>query len=211
MARTEHGNNLSIPILEPDSTRFIITRSGFDTGTRTFSVDEDSLEGRLPELDRADTDLVWTDRTGATLTGTYGTMYVSGISDIVQGKNGICKFTVNYLGLIKPQKRNFETVQTQTTPYKVTVDEGATSYPGGSESVPIVTLVRVVKTAPDKTDLGKNIPPPGWEGFNPIYGYGSVSLPDPVFSGWVLKEREQEKCGTVYQVKEQYVFEIVRA
>ena len=61
------------------------------------------------------------------------------------------------------------------------------------------------------TEACKNIPPPGWEGFNPIYGYGSVSLPDPVFSGWVLKEREQEKCGTVYQVKEQYVFEIVRA
>lgn len=208
MARTDFGNTLAVPVLVPESSTFTITRSGFDTGSRTFSIDKNYLADSLPDLEKADTDIVWRDRTGATISGTYGTMYVSGVSDITEGRNGICQYTVKYLGLIKSQKQTHETTQTQTTTLYVSVHNR--NYPGGSESVPVVTLTRVTKTRPDKKELGKNISPPGWETFNPLTGYGNVAMSPVLFSGWVLSSREEDKSGTIWQVKDQYIFQIIR-
>lgn len=212
MARTEYGLSLAIPVLKPGSTVFALTQAGFDTGTRTFQIDEDELPDALPELESADTDLRWTDAARTTVRGgNFGTMYVSSVGNITEGKNGICEYTVSFLGLIKREKRVFETVQSQTIPFRGDVS-GNLKY-GFYDSAPVVPLTYVSKTFPDMTQLGKNIIPPGWsEPTPPAIVLDGVTVPSIKSAYWILREREFRHAGgrKLFEIRDQYAYEIVR-
>lgn len=209
MARTDTGLSLATPVLKPGSTSFTLTEAGFDTGSRTFTIDSASLDLAIPELDRADTDLRWTDRASSTVRGRFGTMYVVGVTNITENGNGLCEYTVNFHGLIKRQKRIFETVQTQTVPFRGEFS-GNQTY-GYYDSLPVVTQTRVSNEEPIASQLGDNIIPFGWVEPNPpAWVINGVTIPAIKSSRWVLREREYRRAGPLVEVREQYIYEIVR-
>lgn len=202
MSRKDQGNALSIPVLKPNTTRFVLTQEGFDTGQRTFTIDENYLERALPELDSADTDIQFQDHLG-TRRGGYRTMYVSGVSDITELANGLREFTITYQGLIQRAKRAYETVQTSVT----TVNGGGFSF---YYSTPSVTLTKVVNAKPDPTDLGTIIVPPGWDKTLKRSTIKGVTFDPPSFAQWIMKERDTRQCGPLFEAREQYTYEVIQ-
>lgn len=211
MARKEHGYALTQLVLKPDTSRFTMTREGFDVGSRTFCADEDSIQALIPELDRADTEIQWREpSTGNTRSGTYSRMYVASVSDITEGKNGIHEFTVSYLGLIKDQKRVRQTTQTAITTFNGALADDLELTKRLYESAPAVTRVYVTSTKPDYQQLGQSIIPPGWEEYRLVMEVDGIVVPALSSARWVLRERDDNPCGPLYEVRDQYVYDVTR-
>jgi hypothetical protein len=150
MSYKNQGNTLKgYPVLQAGSS-FEISAYGFDTGSRTFVIDQSRIPSILPTRGTADTSIPYISQSGVTTRGGYAQMYVDNISNITEDKNGLAKFTVSYLGLVNSPKPVHLTQGTNISQvsglFKIDGTEFAIQ---PVESLPTATRVYVTTTQPD--------------------------------------------------------------
>lgn len=202
-----HGQSIqSLPMLLPGSV-FAITESGFDTGQREFVVDRSAIPNVLPALDAVDTSISYVDGSGVIRKGNYASMYVSAISPITEMRMNQVKYTVSYLGLVKPNKRVKLRQGTVTNlsedTFLVRGAGGAISSKTGPslESLPSVTRIYVANKQPDMSGYGRLAVPPELIGLTAKIKGGPFEPSMPLlYSGWMLSNRETRQCGPLHEV-----------
>lgn len=219
MSRRDHGLDLREPVLQPGSSRFEVTASGFDTGERTFVVDSEYYAQVVPERDTPDTKVRWRDASGVR-SGTHARMYVDTVS-ILEERNGQTRYTVRYLGMIGRNKPDDITEDTELGQYRARVSRKiivvGNAYMKAYESTPTVTHVYVTKTQPLGDQVGAQLFPPrsnpsSKEAIKRTRSYVSAIRDDDdiLFEGWILRSRAVRQRGSMYEVRDVYSYERVR-
>lgn len=201
MARTDQGNALTELKLQPGS-RFVRTRSGLDTGSRTWHIDQAYAERKAPKNGDADS--------------VYRTMFVDEV-EIVSKENGLAEVTARYLGLINPRVNKPDDVVKNAD-----ADYLSSSGFAGFRSVtflrarPRVTVTYVRSREAPITEVGMEKTPPGFEGKEIKQGYEKRFRPafTPLFAGWVLASRQTRQGGlggkgTIYEMTDVYTYEVI--
>jgi hypothetical protein len=206
MARTDQGNALTTKQLQPGS-RFVKTRSGFDTGFRSWEVDADSAESECPVLGEPD--------------ATYKGMFVDQV-ELENKENNIVLINANYLGLIdrkqgKPAviEEEADSEMASDTPTLAGINPiRAVSY---FRPIPRVIVTYVTdKRKPSITRVGEPMVPPGYEKEGPSSPYYKAfqnqALFGKLFEGWILRNRSIRVAGIgnkgrLFEVRDTYTFE----
>lgn len=185
---------------------FAITESGFDTGTRKFTVDRAALPSVLPARGTADTSIAYTIGGGVQRRGNYAGMYVGSVGSITEGRNNLVEYTVNYLGLVKPNKPVFiregtsTSVRSDTFTVRKTDGTTASVTEQQPETLPTATRIYVTSRHPDLAGYGRLSTPPELVGLTLEILGGPFAGSGLIFSGWMLSNRELRHCGALYEV-----------
>lgn len=204
MAATEHGTELRGNLVEIPGATFVITKSGFDTGTRTFKCDSAYVAQLAPARGSAD--------------ATYPQMFVEDIT-ITNGKAGIAMVAVTYKGVIisDPTGGNSDNedaiqyyVNAQVDAIVILASPNDTAF---TKYEPLVTHTYTTTTFPDFS-VGEYHDPPKFADKIPaqtiVIPYGSASAGTWYLSyseaGWRLDNRQVRSVGEAYEVSDSYLY-----
>ena len=212
MSYKNQGNNLKgYPVLQAGSS-FEISPYGFDSGSRTFVIDQSKIPSILPTRGTADTSISYISQSGVATRGGYAQMYVDKVGSITEDKNGLARFTVNYLGLVNSPK---PVHLTQGTNISQSSDlftiNGLEVAIQPVESLPTATRVYVTTTQPDFAGYGSKIVPPELQQtLRAVEGLPFVSAKQVVFRGWVLTNRDVRQIGPLWEVTDTHNIIVIR-
>lgn len=196
MATRQFGDALTTKVLQPGAV-FRKTRAGFDTGTRTYKVDQAYAASQSPAIDAA-------------AGSPYSNMFVSEV-ETTNTENGEALLTVQYLGLITGTSKasDYEvsyiketrTVMVQSTPS------------GGIGGTTIVGEVKTSVLRPSVVETYVSaVAPTASVGFSSGPGVvtGGITIGVDGFSivsgwikqqGWAIVDVGYRKSGPLYEVK----------
>lgn len=192
----QFGNPLTTLVEQPGAS-FKRTRSGFDTGRRTFKCNTSAVSSLIPAFDYAD--------------ATYSRMYVVGVEERGMG-NGESEVAVEYSGLMTgtTKEKTFDISyirETRTMPF---TNGTVAFWYRGNMIRPSVSSTYVTTLQPVTSDLGTRIAPDITSvsgALIPIVTSGYYVL-SAFFKdqGWVLINRTVKKAGPLFEVTDEHEY-----
>lgn len=203
MARTEHGTDLKTGLVENPGASFVVSKTGYDSGTRTYTCDADYVANLIPARGTPD--------------ATYPGMFVEDVT-ITNGKAGIATVVVSYKGVIIPDDTGSDNTDADAIQYYVNaqVDAIVIEAAGGisfTKYEPMVTHTYTTTTFP-AFNVGEYIDPPLFADKVPA---STVSVPVGnsgagtwtfyyIESGWRLDNRQIQSVGGAYEITDTYLY-----
>lgn len=200
MARTDHGNKLRTLTLQKGS-RFVQTRSGLDSGARTWLIDRAFTLKNLPRPGMVDF--------------TYRGMFLDSV-EVTELENNVDQIVGNFLGILNPLNPKPDLFEDSSdSEYTSQVPAEAIQPITFHTPRPRITHTYLSKEKPSILDVGKNIVPFGYPAtFTPGKAYTGITIDAPTvyFSGWILASRTTRSAGlsgagSIYETVDVYTYE----